>query len=150
MDPFSLSGGSAGLAALCFSVCKGIYETVDRSRLVESGLKDLCQEIESLSTVLGNIRDNWRSVSREEARVDSLLWHSVKDSLDDCKDVLAILQQKVDEVRSKNSGGPTFVRRFSKQISLDMKEKDINLLKQRVQSYNSAIQSAFHMINLFV
>lgn len=45
--------------------------------------------------------------------------------------------------------GRGFLRRPTKQIKFGLKTKDIAVYQQRVQSYNGAMQSALHMINLY-
>jgi hypothetical protein len=85
-----------------------------------------------------------------EASRNGNVWASVEASIDDCKKTLQKLDAKVDEVQTLGFVGRGLFRKRSKLIKLNMKMKDILLFKQQVHSYNSAMQSALQMINVWV
>lgn len=151
MDPFSIATGSASLVVLCVQVSATLYTWIDDTRQVDTNVAALCEEILALSRVLDAISKTWKrnpQITSVHSDPDGTLWVSVKASIDDCKATLEKMSRMVDDVQKGGAFGRGFIRRTTKQIKFTLKAKDISVYKQRVQSYNSAMQSALHMINL--
>ena len=151
MDPLSIATGSASLVVLCVKTSASLYSWIDDTRQVDSNVAALCDEILALSRVLDAISKTCKRNPQIAAprTGDGSLWISVKASLDDCTATLEKMSLMLDEVQKGEFMGRGFLRRPTKQIKFSSKTKDIVVYKQRVQSYNSAMQSALHMINLF-
>jgi hypothetical protein len=130
-----------------------IFTFVDDTRTVDSSVSDLLQEILGLSRVSEAISQTWTQhpmIAAAEASSNGNLWASVKISIDDCKNTLEKLDAKLDEVQTAGFLGRGLLRKPSKLVKLNMRMKDILLFRQQVHSYNSAMQSALQMINMWV
>lgn len=151
MDPLSIATGSASLVVLCVQVSATLYTWIDDTRQVDTNVAALCEEILALSRVLDAISKTWkRNPQIASAQTDDgTLWISVKASIDDCKATLEKLNLMLDDVQKGSFVGRGFLRKPAKQIKFSLKTKDISVYQQRMQSYNSAMQSALHMINLY-
>lgn len=152
MDPLSIATGSASLVVMCVQVSATLYSWIDETRQVDTNVAALCEEILALSRVLDSISKTWKrnpQIANAQTDPDGTLWVSVKASIDDCKATLEKMSLMLDDVQKGGFVGRGFLRRPTKQIKFSLKTKDISVYKQRVQSYNSAMQSALHMINLY-
>lgn len=72
----------------------------------------------------------------------------MRSSLDDCNNTLEKLDKKLDDVQKSSRIGRGFLRKPTKLIKLNMNMKEILAYKQRVSWHNSAMQSAFQLINV--
>lgn len=119
---------------------------------MDTNVKDLLQEIGGLSSVLEAISQSWTKdplIVSAQAHSGGNLWGSVRSSLDDCSDTLGKLDKKLEDIQKGSLLGRGFLRKPTKLIKLNMNMKEIMGYKQRVSWHNSAMQSAFQLINVY-
>jgi len=153
MDPISLATASVHLVSACGRLSAYIYTFIKKVQTVDTAVRVLDIEINSLSQVLGSIATSFSdslvsSVALEaQTGHEGQYWQTVKRSMDDCKDTLARLEQILEKVGKSESGN--FFRRSSKHVNLSMNLRDIDLLKQQVTAYRQTMQLALQMISVY-
>lgn len=151
MDPISIVTGAAGLTVTCVKIYSVLWSLVENIRNVDSNIAGLYEEIKGLSQVLEAINKSWNpkaTAALRQADPEGTLWATVKASLDDCRATLEKLEKELDGAQANGVFARSFLRRPLRQIRLNMKMSDIIVYKQRVQSHNSAMQSALQMISV--
>jgi Fungal N-terminal domain of STAND proteins len=153
MDPISIVSASAGLVVTCYKLTSAIYSFVDKTQTVDTAVRVLGIEIESLSHVLRSISTSFSDPSLAKAAVSTQTgheaqhWENVERSMRDCKDTLERLQQVLENVNKGDSG---FLWRPKKAIKLNMKAERIALLKQEIAAYRHTMQLSLQLITVYV
>ena len=98
----------------------------------------------------GGLVNNLPGIAKTQTDPHGTLWIIVKASIDDWIATLKKMSSMLDDAQKADTYGRGFVRWPTKQMKFSSKAKDISVYKQRVQSHNSAVQSALRMMNLCV
>ncbi|KAF2815672.1 uncharacterized protein BDZ99DRAFT_405916, partial [Mytilinidion resinicola] len=153
MDPLSIASSAAGIAGLCIKVSGILYTFIDDARGVDDSVAGLCEEINGLQRALNAIGQSWKQnplLVTTQTNGDRDLWITVRGSLDDCQITLGKLDKRLVEVQKTSFLGRGFLRKPTMSIKLNMMMKDITAFRQQIHSHNSAMQSAFQMINVLL
>ncbi|KAF5626103.1 hypothetical protein F52700_8819 [Fusarium sp. NRRL 52700] len=151
MDPLSIASGAAGLAISCATIAKTLYTWIDDTVEVDENVSNLLEEVSILSRVLDSVSNaSGRVPQAIVAEIDpgNALWGSISATLDDIKNTFNKLNQLMAELDKTNLFSRGFLRKPTKQIKFSLQSKDITIYKDRVKSYNTAMTSAFQMINV--
>ncbi|KAF4451643.1 hypothetical protein F53441_5322 [Fusarium austroafricanum] len=124
-----------------------ICDTVD----VDENVSNLLEEVSILSRVLNSISNT--SVRVPQAVVVEIdpgngLWDSISATLEDIKSTFNKLNQLMAELEKTSIFSRGFLRKPTKQIKFSLRSRDITVYKDRIKSYNTAMTSAFQMINI--
>jgi hypothetical protein len=152
MDPLSIAAGSATLVGSCAKLSLAIINFVNKSQNVDTAVRVLGIEIDSLSSVLSSISLKFSDSSLAAAALDPETghephWRNVRRSMDDCGETLGGLQRILDAVKQSES---RFLRRVRKQITLEFKSGEISLLKQQIAAYRQTMQLSLQMITVYI
>ncbi|KAF5601338.1 hypothetical protein FPCIR_2317 [Fusarium pseudocircinatum] len=151
MDPLSIASGAAGLAISCATILKTLYTWIDDTVEVDENVSNLLEEVSILSRVLDSVSNASGRVPQSiVAEIDpgNALWGSISATLNDIKNTFTKLNQLMAEVEKTNLFSRGFLRKPTKQIKFSLRSKDITIYKDRIKSYNTAMTSAFQMINV--
>jgi hypothetical protein len=152
MDPISIATASVHLVGACGRLSGYIYTFIKKTQTVDTAVRVLDIEINSLSQVLGSLATSFSdplvaSVALEaQTGHKGQYWQTVKKSMDDCKGTLASLERILEKVVKSEAGN--LFRRSNKQIKLSMNILEIDLLKQQVAAYRQTMQLALQMITV--
>ncbi|RKK36860.1 hypothetical protein BFJ66_g13252 [Fusarium oxysporum f. sp. cepae] len=151
MDPLSIASGAAGLAISCGTIVKTLYTWIDDTVDVDENVSNLFEEVSILSRVLDSVSNaSGRVPQAVVAEIDpgNALWGSISATLDDIKNTFNKLNQLMAELEKTSLFSRGFLRKPTKQIKFSLRSKDITIYKDRIKSYNTAMTSAFQMINV--
>ncbi|KAI3588058.1 hypothetical protein IWW34DRAFT_798022 [Fusarium oxysporum f. sp. albedinis] len=151
MDPLSIASGAAGLAISCATIAKTLYTWIDDTVDVDENVSNLFEEVSILSRVLDSVSNaSGRVPQAVVAEIDpgNALWGSISATLDDIKNTFNKLNQLMAELEKTSLFSRGFLRKPTKQIKFSLRSKDITIYKDRIKSYNTAMTSAFQMINV--
>jgi hypothetical protein len=151
MDPLSIASGAAGLAISCATIVKTLYTWIDDTVDVDENVSNLFEEVSILSRVLDSVSNaSGRVPQAVVAEIDpgNALWGSISATLDDIKNTFNKLNQLMAELEKTSLFSRGFLRKPTKQIKFSLRSKDITIYKDRIKSYNTAMTSAFQMINV--
>ncbi|KAF5571386.1 hypothetical protein FPHYL_503 [Fusarium phyllophilum] len=151
MDPLSIASGAAGLAISCATILKTLYTWIEDTVEVDENVSNLLEEVSILSRVLDSVSNaSGRVPQAVVAEIDpgNALWGSISATLDDIKNTFNKLNQLMNELEKTNRFNRGFLRKPTKQIKFSLRSKNITIYKDRIKSYNTAMTSAFQMINV--
>ncbi|KAG9501613.1 hypothetical protein J7337_007304 [Fusarium musae] len=151
MDPLSIASGAAGLAISCATIGKTLYTWIEDTVEVDENVSNLLEEVSILSRVLDSVSNaSGRVPQAVVAEIDpgNALWGSISATLDDIKNTFNKLNQLMAELEKTNRFSRGILRKPTKQIKFSLRSKDITIYKARIKSYNTAMTSAFQMINV--
>ncbi|KAF5711560.1 hypothetical protein FMUND_8955 [Fusarium mundagurra] len=151
MDPLSIASGAAGLAISCATILKTLYTWIEDTVEVDENVSNLLEEVSILSRVLDSVSNaSGRVPQAIVAEIDpgNALWGSISATLDDIKNTFSKLNQLMAELEKTSRFNRGFLRKPTKQIKFSLRSKDITIYKDRIKSYNTAMSSAFQMINV--
>ncbi|PNP82764.1 hypothetical protein FNYG_03995 [Fusarium nygamai] len=151
MDPLSIASGAAGLAISCGTIVKTLYTWIEDTVEVDENVSNLFEEVSILSRVLDSVSNaSGRVPQYVVAEIDpgNALWGSISATLDDIKNTFNKLNQLMAELEKTNLFSRGFLRKPTKQIKFSLRSKDITIYKDRIKPYNTAMTSAFQMINV--
>ncbi|KLO82654.1 uncharacterized protein LW93_9858 [Fusarium fujikuroi] len=151
MDPLSIASGAAGLAISCATIVKTLYTWIDDTVDVDENVSHLLEEVSILSRVLDSVSNaSGRVPQAIVAEIDpgNALWSSISATFDDIQNTFDKLKQLMAELEKTNRFSRGFLRKPTKQIRFSLRSKDITIYKDRIKSYNTAMTSAFQMLNI--
>ncbi|RBQ79588.1 hypothetical protein FVER14953_11993 [Fusarium verticillioides] len=151
MDPLSIASGAAGLAISCSTIGKTLYTWIEDIVEVDENVSNLLEEVSILSRVLDSVSNaSGRVPQAVVAEIDpgNALWGSISATLDDIKNTFNKLNQLMAELEKTNRFSRGILRKPTKQIKFSLRSRDITIYKARIKSYNTAMTSAFQMINV--
>ncbi|KAF4434707.1 hypothetical protein FACUT_7766 [Fusarium acutatum] len=151
MDPLSIASGAAGLAISCATIVKTLYTWMEDTVEVDENVSNLFEEVSILSRVLDSVSNaSGRFPQAVVAEIDpgNALWGSISATLGDIKNTFNKLNQLMAELEKTNLFSRGFLRKPTKQIKFSLRSKNITIYKDRIKSYNTAMTSAFQMINV--
>ena len=131
-----------------------LYTWIDDTIEVDLTVAGLYEEVKTLSSVLESVAKaaNQIASSLGTAGVepDGDLWGLVKTLLDDIKSTLSRLAGLLGEVQKVGGSALTrgVLRRPVKLMRLKLKLKELTAFRERIRSYNAAMNSALQMINV--
>jgi hypothetical protein len=149
-DPLTIATASVHLVGACGRVSGYIYTFIKKTQTVDTAVRILDLEINSLSQVLGSIATSFSDslVANEflesQTGHEGQYWRAVKKSMDDCTITLASLEEILEKVGKSEAGN--FLQRSNKQLKLSMNLREIDLLKQQVAAYRQTMELALQMI----
>lgn len=152
MDPFSIATASAGLVGTCVKLSGYVYTFINKTQNVDTAVRVLGIEIDSLSQVLGAISTSFSDPSlandalKSQTGHEAQHWQNVRRSMDDCKETLVKLERILEKVSKAGSG---FLGRSKTTIKLDMNSTEILLLKQQIGAYRQTMQLSLQMISVY-
>jgi hypothetical protein len=131
--------------------CTKIYTIVNQTRHVDASIGVLGVEINSLCEVLNAMHESFNDPALATIDMqtghEAQHWRNVKRSLQDCTGTLKCLGEILDAL--KRSGG-RFLQRPRKQINLQLKLREIGVLKQQVTSYRQTMQLSMQLLTAYV
>jgi len=131
--------------------CAKIYTMVNQTRNVDASIGVLGVEINSLCEVLNAMHESFNDPSLATIDMqtghEAQHWRNVKRSLQDCTGTLKSLAEILDAL--KQSGG-RFFQRPRKQINLQLKLREIGVLKEQVTSYRQTMQLSMQLLTVYV
>jgi hypothetical protein len=151
MDPLSISAAAAGL--LTFAAA--IYKCVESIRGADETLMQLKSEVFALQSGLKSIESIFKSdevgqlydeKSNDKLRSNKLLVELVP-LLHDCKTTLKKLAAMLDGIDGK-PGQASIVSKPARALKLNLKSSDIELIRQQIRSYTSAMHLTLQVVNL--
>ncbi|EWG53594.1 hypothetical protein FVEG_11993 [Fusarium verticillioides 7600] len=151
MDPLSIASGAAGLAISCSTIGKTLYTWIEDTVEVDENVSNLLEEVSILSRVLDSVSNaSGRVPQAVVAEIDpgNALWGRISATLDDIKNTFNKLNQLMAELEKTNRFSRGILRKPTKQIKFSLRSKDITIYKARIKSCNTAMTSAFQMINV--
>jgi hypothetical protein len=156
MDPLSIATAATALASFAFRASKGIYSCVDDIKSADANLLQLQSEVDALSTGLGSIASTFLSKEVVELCQDTSknplqsvkLLVSVKPLLNDCEVTLKKLDVVLGGIEGKQGRVPRLFQQPVMALKLNMKSKDIDLIRHQIRSYSSAMQMTLHMVGM--
>ena len=151
MDATSIADASEALVGSCANVSWYIHTFINKSQYVDTAMRVLAVEIDSLSQVVGSITLSFRDPSLSARVLDlqtgyeSEFWNYVKRSMDDCKDALGNLERIFENIKENSS---RIVLRPRRQTNLEMKSEEIASLKQQVNTYRQIMQLSSQLLTV--
>jgi hypothetical protein len=150
MDPISIATASACLVRLSVTVSGYIYTYVSNNRNVDTTIRFLAVEIDSLAQVVSSIQESFSDPSLADAALSSQTghegnhWRNVRRSMNDCENTLKHLEQVMEKVKKGKMG------MFGRAVKLQMNSVEITLLKQQIGAYRETLQLSLHMITVYI
>jgi RNA binding exosome subunit len=158
MDPtalVSIATTAVNLVSACVRLSSNLSRSVNKAKNVDTTVRVLDIEINSLSQVLGSIATSLSDPLVGQVALESQTghegnyWRTVKTTLEDCKGTLASLEQIVAKIGRRQV--ENLFRRVRQDIRLSAtNEREIELLKQQVTAYRQTMQLALQMIAVYV
>ena len=150
MDPISIATASACLVRLSVTVSGYIYTYVSNTRNVDTTIRLLAAEIDSLARVVGSIQECFSDPSLANAALSSQTghegnrWRNVHRSMNDCKNTLNYLEQVMEKVKKGKMGV------FGRAVKLQMNSTEITSLKQQIAAYRETLQLSLQIITVYI
>lgn len=150
MDPISIATAPASLAGFCVKLSTVIYNFIDKSKRVETTLQVLCVEIDSLLQVLTTISVNLNDHSLGQTALDSQkgyeaqYWRNFEGLMRDYQKTLEELGQVLEPMRKEVL---PFARPI-KQVKLEQKSRQIELLNQQLAAYRQTMSLSLQLITV--
>lgn len=151
MEPLSITTAVVTLVGAC-SKLTTLLGVINKSKTVDTSIKSLGIEINSLAQVLGNIGVSFGDSAIAAATLESRTghevqhWRNVKRSMDDCESTLKMLEPILKSVKQGENWIFPALRR---QMKLEERAGEIALLKQQIASYRQAMQLSFQLITVY-
>lgn len=153
MDPRSIAAASASLVGSCLTISNYIYTFVNNSELVDTAVRLLGIEIDSLQKVLASISSSFNDplIAKVafETQNDHEIQHgkNVKRSMDDCKETL----KRLEEIWKGVSGSsPHFVGPPRNAIKVESEMSEIALLKEQIVAYRRTMHLSLQVFTVYV
>lgn len=152
MDPISIGTVAVGLVRICANITGRLYTFASRARTVDDSIQTLRFEIESLSQVLSSIKLSFddpllaEAIVNTQARHERRHWQNVRQSLDHCSNTLTRLKGVLENVESCDGQFLVNVRR---QIRMDMKSREMVLLKEQISSCRRTLHLSLQLITVY-
>jgi len=146
MDPISIATASVTLVKLCAD----IYMLISKTEPVDTTIRILATEIDSLMHVLLAMGESFNDPAlvalSSQTGHEGQHWRNIQQSLGDCRKTLEGLERILGSI-NKSEGG--FLRRPRKLINLTLNSGDIALLKQQVASCRQTMQLSLQLIAVY-
>lgn len=151
MDPISIATSATALASFAFRASKAIYSGVESVKNADTTLLQLQSEVNALQSRLESITSTFQSSevvqlctsnSGSQSQSTKLL-KSVKPLLNDCEETLDKLRLILEGMDK-----PGVLRKPIKALKFTLKSGDIDLIRQQIRSYSSAMQMTLHMVGM--
>lgn len=152
IDPTSIASASAALVETCGKVSQYIYIFLNKVNHVDTAIRVLKIEIDSLAGVLGSISVKFSDPSTAAIALQSITgyeeeyWRNVKRSMGDCEVTLRTLEQVLQSVKQ---GESRFKRRATIQSRLEQKSAEIGLLKQQIAVFYKTMELSLQLITVY-
>jgi hypothetical protein len=147
LEPISI----AITATQLVETCTKIYQIVNQTLHVDASIGVLGVEVNSLCEVLNAMHESFNDPSLATIDMqtghEAQHWRNVKRSLHDCTGTLKCLGEILDGL--KRSGG-RFLPGPRKQMNLELKLREIGVLKQQVTSYRQTMQLSMQLLTVYV
>lgn len=147
MEALSIVSASVSVAKLC----RQIYTIIDSVKNVDTSIRVLGIEINSLSGVLETINATFSEESLASSVVELHMghegqyWQTVKQSINDCRATLTSLERILEGVRLEEG---QILRQPRTRMKLTWRSTEITLHKQQIAAYRQTLQLALQMITL--
>jgi hypothetical protein len=153
MNPTLIVTSSINLVRTCTNVLGSISTFINKSQNVDTAVRVLEFEINSLSQVSRSISKSLTHPPIASAapdvhtRRERHYWQSVNKVIDACNGTLMRLAREFEKAVEKEEAGSSWLW-GNWQIKLSLSSGDLDLLKQQVEAYRQTMQLAVHMITL--
>jgi hypothetical protein len=137
-DPISLASGLLTLATFAFQSSIGLYKTVQSIQFHPKRVRDLQQELEALSGVLGSLAETAKAITDVDLSALNL-------PLMRCGNACKEFEQEIMKCSSRSGGTRASFRDWAK---LTYMGDNIDGFKQLLAGYKSTINIALTDINL--
>ncbi|KAE8397189.1 hypothetical protein BDV37DRAFT_266277, partial [Aspergillus pseudonomiae] len=128
-----------GLTIFAYDTSKSLYETVSSFRTQRKTIKDLQDELNSLTTILGSIR-TYVEGSNEVQRLEPL-----KEPLECCLTICQEMRETLEACTKYSAEGRDSVRAW---LSMRYHGKSFEDIRKRLNSYTSTLSITFASINM--
>ena len=153
MDPFSIIVGSAQVAGACGQATVAIIKFCGDLKTVDARIRGFYDEVIALQTTYDGLSKSLETpVLLEAARVASKtedgahLWSQIRIALDDSLRTVKRINQILDGISKK--GG--FARKVKTVLDENLKDGELQRLRQRVQFFNATISLPIQMMGLML
>lgn len=153
MDPITilhLAGTVASLANAAYGVGISIYTFVQDTKQVDQSVRGLSSEVKALGgacDLIGKrLYDIIHEYDQDKSLEQSALWECVSAQVDDCKETIEHLQ---DAIASVQQNKHNFISQAWRQITLNMKAKNIGEVRNRIRSHTAGLQLVLQAIAMY-
>lgn len=153
IDPISIASTSAALVETCGKVSYYIYSFLNKEKHVDTSIRVLKIEIDTLAGVLGSISVKFSDSSTAAIALQSVTgyeeeyWRNVKRSMSDCDVTLRTLEELLQSIKQS---GSRFKRRATIQTRLEQKSGEIALLKQQIAAFHKTVDLSLQLITVYI
>lgn len=152
IDPLSIASTSAALVETCGKVSYYIYSFLKKEKHVDTSIRVLKIEIDTLAGVLGSISVKFSDSSTATIALQSFTgyeeeyWRNVKRSMSDCEVTLRTLEEILQFIKQ---GGSRLKIRTTIQNRLEQKLAEIGLLKQQIAVFHKTMDISLQLITVY-
>jgi hypothetical protein len=151
MDPFSIIGAVVTGGKTLFAITENILGFVDEVRTANQSIQGIYDEVDSLRQTLDAINHSLASSLLSNAiagsQVTSALWPPVLKSIQDCELTIHRLYDILKGMKRQNSG---VAARTVTAIKFSRSDREVQVLKGRIQAHNSSLQLVLQTITVYV
>jgi hypothetical protein len=150
MEPLSIILASISIAKFCESVVSGLKRFIDETKVVETTLTALCQDVEEFKGTLELLRSTLDDATMQNSiRASGFIgnhWTCMKASLDDADSTLVLLQKAVDRIDKSVS----VMDSARKQIRVRNASSELDLYRGKIRSFHNTIHISLQSVMLYV
>jgi hypothetical protein len=161
MDPVTILTAATAASKAIYQVSTTLYSFIEGSLHIDSTLRALVDEVESLKTVITFIETGLRSPAladrRVSGRVDAEdhpeLFTAIDYCLQKCSEQVEQFGVTLANIGGSGSGSTGNKNPFRKplmQVRLDFNSKEIAMHRARVATHTSGLQLVVQMLNVQV
>ena len=151
MDPLSIISAVVTGGKTLFAVTESVLTFVDEVRTVNQSIQGIYDQVDSLCRTINAINRSLASSSLSSAvpgsQETSALWPPVLKSLQDCELTIHQLYDSLKGLKRQNSG---VAARTVMAIKFARSDREIQVLKGRIQAHHSSLQLALQTITVYV
>jgi hypothetical protein len=151
IDPFSIIGAVVTGGKTLFAITENILGFVDEVRTANQSIQGIYDEVDSLRQTLDAINHSLASSLLSNpivgSQVTSALWPPVLKSIQDCKLTIHRLYNILKGMKRQNSG---VAARTVTAIKFSRSDREVQVLKGRIQAHNSSLQLVLQTITVYV
>ena len=145
LDPISITTGVGALLQATYSIASKLKTFGDGVTIVKDKLNGLLYDVEALAMVLSSMRDTFEGITAVAGTGHiSNHWKDISKAIENCKDTLAQLHGRLEEVNkaSKILDAPR------RQLRLNFAADELSSFRQQVQSYRDTLQLSLQAVIL--
>ena len=138
-EAVGLASSLLALTIFAYDTSKSLYEAVSSFKSQRKTIKDVEDDLLSLVTVLGSIREQAQCAQEVE------ILEPLRQPLNCCATVCGEMREMLDACTTHSKEGRDSVRDW---LKMQYRGKSFEDMKQRLASYKSTLSIAFESINM--